>query len=410
MQPVRAVENESTPVPLRRNRDFNLLWTGQVVSVVGTRVSGIAIPLLVLAHTHSPAKAGIAEFAAALPLFVLTLPAGALVDRWNRKRLLIVCDAIRCVAYVTLAVAIAAGRISFVHILVVVLVDGCGYVFFGVAERSALRHVVADDHLAAALARNQARDYGALLAGPPLGGLLYSLGRAVPFVFDAVSYAVSVVSLSFLRARLQGEREATVPHLLREVRDGLAWFWREPFIRTTSLLVTGSDFVVNALWLVVIVLARERGASAALVGGLFGFLGVGGLLGAFLAPRLAHRLSRRAVVVATMWLQAALVPLLFVPGAVTAGVVYGAMFLLHPTWNAVVGGYRIRATPDELLGRVQSVATLLSLGSVPFAFLVVGFLLQAFGTTPTVLLFAAVMAAVAVAAAVSPAIRAAPRV
>jgi hypothetical protein len=191
------------------------------------------------------------------------------------------------------------------------------------------------------------------------------------------------------------------------VREGLAWFWREPFIRTTSLLVTGSDLVVNALWLVVIVLARERGASAALVGGLFGFLGVGGLLGALVAPRLVRRLSRRAVVVAMMWLQALLVPLLFVPGAVTAGVVYGAMFLLHPTWNAVVGGYRIRATPDEFLGRVQSVATLLSLGSVPFAFLLVGFMLQAFGTTPTILVFASVMAVVAVASVISPAIRAA---
>ena len=394
--------------PLRRNRDFTLLWSGQVLSSLGTRVSGIAIPLLVLARTHSPAKAGIAEFAGALPLFVLTLPAGALVDRWNRKRLLIVCDAIRCVVYVTLALALAADRVWFGHILAVVLVDGCGYVFFGVAERSSLRHVVADEHLPAALARNQARDYGALLGGPPLGGLLYSLGRAVPFVFDAVSYAVSVVSLSFLRARLQGEREPATPHLLREVREGLAWFWREPFIRTTSLLITGSDLVANALWLVVIVLARERGASAALVGGLFGFLGVGGLLGALVAPRLAGRFSPRVVVTVTMWLQAVLVPLLFLPGAVTAGVVYGAMFLLHPTWNAVVGGYRIRATPDELLGRVQSVATLLSLGSVPFAFLLVGFLLQGFGTTPTVLALAAVMAVVAVAAAVSPAIRSAP--
>jgi hypothetical protein len=286
-----------------------------------------------------------------------------------------------------------------------VLVDGCGYVFFGVAERSALRHVVADEHLPTALARNQARDYAALLGGPPLGGLLYAVGRAVPFVFDSVSYAVSVVSLSFLRARLQGEREPRRLNLVREVREGLAWFWREPFIRTTSLLITGSDLVVNALWLVVIVLARERGASAALVGGLFGFLGVGGLAGAFFAPRLARRLSRRVVVISTMWLQAVLVPLLFVPGAVTAGVVYGAMFLLHPTWNAVVGGYRIRATPDELLGRVQSVATLLSLGSVPFAFLLVGFMLQGFGTTPTILVFASVMAVVAVAAVASPAIR-----
>jgi predicted MFS family arabinose efflux permease len=335
------------------------------------------------------------------------LPAGALVDRWDRKRLMIVCDTTRCVAYTSLVVALALDRVWFVHVLAVVLVDGCGFVFVTVAERSALRHVVTDEQLPAALARNQAREYASLLGGTPLGGLLYSLGRLVPFVFDAVSYGVSVASLVVVRARLQGERTATRQKLLHEVREGLAWFWRQPFIRTTSLLVMGSDLVLNALWLTVIVIARERGASPALIGVMFVFLGIGGLLGAAVAPRLSQRLSTRVVVVATMWLQAALLPLLFLPGAVTPGIVYGGMFLLHPTWNAVVMAYRIRVTPDELIGRVQSVGTLLSLGAVPFAFLGVGFALEGLGTTPTVLALLALMVVVAVAAAASPAIRAA---
>jgi predicted MFS family arabinose efflux permease len=340
---------------------------------------------------------------------VLTLPAGALVDRWDRKRLLIVCDAIRAGAYGTLAAALAAGNVWFGHILVVALVDGCGYVFFSVAERSALRRVVPDEQLPTALARNQARTFGALLAGLPLGGLLFALGRLVPFLFDAISYAVSVVSLLFVRARLQGERLAQPRRLYQEVREGLAWFWGQPFIRTTSLLISGGDFVANALFLVVIVLARERGASPALIGAMFGFLGAGGVLGSLIAPRLARLLSPRVVVVAALSLVTALVPLLFLPGTITPGVVYGSMFLLHPTWNAVVASYRLRLTPDELLGRVQSIATLCSLGPVPFAFLTVGFTLEAFGTTPTVLGLFGVMLVVALASVVSPAIRSAPR-
>ena len=395
-------------VPLRRNRDFNLLWAGQVLSEIGTRVSGIAFPLLVLATTGSPAKAGIVEFASAIPLLVLTLPAGALVDRWDRKRLMVVCDTVRAGAYGTLAAALAAGHVWFGHVVAVALVDGCGYVFFSVAERSALRHVVTDEQLPAALARNQARSFAGGLAGQPLGGILFAAGRVFPFLFDAISYAVSVASLLLVRARLQGERIAERRRLYHDVREGLAWFWRQPFVRTTSLLVTGSDFTVNALYLVVIVLARERGASAALVGAMFAFLGVGGILGAFVAPWLARRLSTRVVVVATMWAVAALVPLLFLPGRITPGVVFGAMFVLHPTWNTVVAAYRIRVTPDELLGRVQSVATLLSLGSVPFAFLSVGFVLEAFGTTPTVLALTGLMLVVAVAAFASPAVRSAP--
>src|SRR5207249_377785 len=106
-------------------------------------------------------------------------------------------------------------------------------------------------------------------------------------------------------------------------------------------------FTLNALFLVVIVIARERGASPALVGALFLFLGVGGLLGSALAPRLARLLPVRTVVIATQCVVAALVPLLLVvPGRVTPGILYGAMVVLHPTWNATVGAARLRLTPD----------------------------------------------------------------
>ena len=357
--------------------------------------------------THSPAKAGIAEFASALPILVLTLPAGALVDRWDRKRLLIVCDTIRTVAYASLAAAIATGHVWFAHILAVVAIDGCGFVFFTVAERSAVKYVVHDVQLPDAIARNQARQYAALLGGQPLGGVLYSLGRAVPFVFDAVSYAVSVVSLGLLRARLQGERTVAPRRLLHEVREGIAFFWRQPFVRTTSFLVMGSDFTLNALYLVVIVLARERGASPALIGFMFGLMGVSGIAGAIIAPRVVRLLSTRAVVGATMTAEALLVPLLFLPGRVTPGVVYAGMFLLHPAWGSVVMAYRLRVAPDELVGRVQSVATLMALGPVPFGFLGVGFALEAFGTTPTVLSLVGLMAVVATTALTSQAVRSA---
>jgi predicted MFS family arabinose efflux permease len=376
-----------------------------VLSDLGTRISGMAVPLLILALTRSPARAGIAEFAAALPLFVLTLPAGALVDRWNRKRLMVVCDAVRCLAYSSLVAALALDRVHFVHILAVVLADGCGNVLFDVAERASLRHVVTDSQLPAALAQNQAREWGAILAGTPLGGLLYSLGRLVPFLFDAVSYGVSVLTLSFVSASLQGARVATRRRILREVREGLAWFWRQPFIRTTTFLFIGVNLTSNALFLVVIVLARQRGASPALIGATFAFIGVGGLLGSFVATRLARRVPIRVIVIALIWVQTALLPLLFLPGTVTPGIVYGAMFLLSPAANAAVGTYRLRVTPDELLGRVTSVQTLLSLGAVPFAFLGVGFALEAFGTTPTLLALIALMLAGSVAAFVSPALR-----
>jgi predicted MFS family arabinose efflux permease len=386
--------------PLRRNRDFNLLLFGQVLSDLGGRVSGIAFPLLVLAMTGSPAKAGLVGAAGTFPLLVLTLPAGALVDRWDRKRVMIIADSARFLALSSIVVALALDALSFSQIVFVALVEGVGFVFFSVGERSALPSVVPDHQLEAALARNQARDYGAVLAGTPLGGVLFGLGRLVPFLFDAISYFVSVVTLLMIRTSFRREPQPpSEGRLLREMRTGLSWFWRQPFIRTTSLLAMGSDFVLNALYLVVIVIARQRGASPALIGAMFVFLGAGGILGSFAAGWLARRLRMRTLVVAMPIAMVALIPLLIlVPGRVTPGVIYGAMFLLFPAWNAAVGSLRLRLTPDEMQGRTASIATLFSLGPVTVASLASGVLLEGAGSTPTVLLLGAVMIVVSTAA------------
>lgn len=396
-------------VPLRHNRDFTLLWGGQVVSELGGRVSAIAFPLLVLALTGSPARAGIVGFAETLPLLVLTLPAGALVDRWDRKRVMIVADAACCLALGSVALGLALRTLPFAQIVVVAGVIGTGYAFSAVAEQSALRNVVADSQLPAAMARNQARIFGALLVGQPLGGLLFALGRSVPFLFDAVSYLVSVFTLLFVRTKFQADRDPRATGLVADVRTGLSWFWRQPFIRTTSLITMGTDFTVNALYLVVIVIARDRGAGPALIGAMFVFLGLGGGVGALIAPWLVRRLRTRTIVVACQVLVAGLIPLLIVvPGRIAPGVIYGAMFLLHPTWNASVSTYRLRMTPDHLIGRVTSIGKTLSLGPVALASLGSGFLLEAAGTTPTLWVLFAVITVAAVAALASPAVRAAP--
>src|SRR3954447_5845993 len=166
--------------PLRRNRDFNLLWVGQVASELGAHVSAIAFPLLVLATTGSPVRAGIVAAAGTLADLVLAVPARALVDRWNQKRVMIVTDSVCAAAFGSLGLAVALDALTFGHIVAVAFIEGTGFVLFEVAEGSALQKVVADHHLDAALARNSARAHTAALAGQPLGGALFALGRAVP--------------------------------------------------------------------------------------------------------------------------------------------------------------------------------------------------------------------------------------
>src|SRR5919202_3578730 len=123
-----ARTDSTSSVPLRRNRDFRLLWSGLAVSILGSRMSATAYPLLVLSLTHSPRDAGLVGFCATLPYLLVQLPAGAIVDRVNRKRLMIACDIGRALALASLVVALAAGVLSLAQVIVVSLLQGSLFV------------------------------------------------------------------------------------------------------------------------------------------------------------------------------------------------------------------------------------------------------------------------------------------
>ena len=374
-------------VPLRRNRDFQLLWIGESLSELGSRIAGISIPLLVLTSSHSPAKLGLTGFVGLLPLLLFTLPAGALLDRWNRRRVMLICQITRALAVLSLALAVAGGRIWFPLILALFFLDVTGAIFFSVAERSALPQIVPEDQMRSAVAQNQAREYGAGLIGRPLGGFLFSLSRALPFLVDACSYTFSIASLALIRSDFQEAREPMEPTPLRnEISEGLRWLWHQRFLRTISLLVAASDLNVNALYIVVIVIAKNEGASSTLIGVIVAFIGVGGIIGAALAPWTSRHASARVAIGATLSTMTLLLPVLLLVAQtpIALGIVYGAMFIAYPTWSAVHWAYFAALVPDRLQSRVQSIATLLSLGPVPFGVLLAGVGLQWIGSTETV--------------------------
>ncbi len=404
-----TVEADRAVRPLRRNRDFMLLWSGQAVSLLGSRITSIAIPLLVYALTRSPAQMGVVAFFGTLPYIVAQLPAGAIVDRVDRRRLMVACDAVRAVALGSVPVAIVADSVTVAQLAVVSFVEGSLAVVFGLAENAAVPKVVPASQLTDAVAQNEARERGAALAGQPLGSLLYALSQALPFLVDTVSYAVSVVSLLLIRTPFRiDERSAREP-FLREVREGFAWLWNARFLRACAVMIAGSNFVFQGVFLAVVVLARERGASSVVIAGIFLMQALGGLLGAMLAPRLRRLLPTRAIVVGVNWIWAALLPLmaLRVP-PIALGPIFGLMTFVGPAWNVVIGTYQLTMIPDRLLGRVQSVEMLLSWGAIPLGSLVAGLLLQGLGPTAATIAFAAMMIAIAAVATLSPSLRHSP--
>lgn len=389
-----------TTAPLSRNRDFNLIWVGQAASALGTRITALALPLLVLATGGSAAAVGLVSFASTAPYLLLQIPAGAIVDRHDRRRLMLWCDAIRLVALLSLPVAIWTDALTVAQLAVVGFVEGSGFVVFGLAEEAAVKNVVPDEQLEAAVGRNEARSRGAGLAGQPLGGLLFGVAGALPFVVDALTYLLSFVLLLFVRTPLQEERSAeTAPASWAEAKAGIGYLWRQRFLRHCTLLVAGSNLIFQALFVLTVVVARERGASAAEVGALFGIVGALGLLGALVAPAIAERVSGRAVVVGLNWVWAAALPLYLLPVPPPAlGAIFGVMSFAGACWNVVLGAAELRLVPDRLLGRVRGAAGLFAWGAVPLGGLLGGASLSALGADATVLAMTAGMVVLAVVA------------
>lgn len=397
------------PIALWRNRDYLLLWSGQAVSTLGSGVSVLAFPLLVLSLTGSPAQAGFVAAVFGLPYLVISLPAGAMIDRWNRKRVMILCDAIRAVSMASIPLAAASGHLSIVQIYLNVLIEGTAFVFFNVAEVACLPRVVAKSQLPAATSQNQAAQAGTSLVAPPVGGFLFqTLGRTMPFAIDAVSYLFSVISLLFIKTEFQLDRTQQPPQLRREIAEGVRWLWRQPLIRFMTFLTGGLNFYSNATFLILIVLAKNQGASASLIGIMFAIASVGALAGSLIAPAIQKRYGYASVIITTVWVQALVTPFFAVaPSAIVLGVLGAIAFVTGPIYNTVQFSYRVSLIPDELQGRVNSAVRMVAYGTVPIGSALAGVLLQTVGATRAVLCFAVVGLALAVLASLNPHVRAA---
>ena len=393
-------------VPLWRNRDYMLLWSGQIVSNVGTQVSQLAFPLLILAITRSPALAGFAGALRALPYIIFSLPAGALIDRWDRKRVMILCDIGRAVSMASIPIAYAFGQLTVLQLFIVSAIEGTLFVFFNIAEAACLPRVVPKSQLPDATAQNMATDGITVLAGPPLGGALYLIGNVLPFLADAISYVVSVLSLFFIKTNFQEKRTVARRKLWVEIVEGLSWLWHQPLIRFMAILTGGNNLVNAGYTLIIIVLAQSMHASSFVIGVIFAIGGIGGILGAVVAPFIHKRVSFGQGIIGTSWIFALMMPLYIIaPNPVVLGVITALVFIAGPVYNVVQFSYRSALIPDELQGRVNSVFRLIAFGGQPIGLALTGLAIQAIGVVQTILIGTAIMVVLALAATVNTHVR-----
>jgi MFS family permease len=381
------------PVPLRRNPDFRRLWTGQLLSDTGTQLGGLAYPLLILALTHSAVLAGVAGTARAITLLCLQLPAGALADRFDRRRTMIICDTLRAALLAVLTVLIVTHRADWPTVMAVSAIEGGAGAIFTPAAAAALPGIVPDAQLEQAWAATEARSYGASLAGPALGGLLFGLGQAVPFLADAVSYVISSATVNRIHGRFTPQTAAARKTLGREVADGLRLVWRVPVLRAAVIQTPLVNFAFTGVIFSITLALRQHGTSATVIGLVQAAVAAGGLLGAVAAPRLQGRM-RLAALATTITMTGALLfgaGALLVPSPLVAVPVALAL-LLAPAANAALVAGVLRSAPEGMHGRVISTVVMAATALAALAPLIAGLLVQHGSGAWAVGAFAATMA------------------
>ena len=354
-QPVRS---------LWRNRDFLLLWSGQTVSTLGTNISALALPLLVLALTHSPALAGFVAATRQVPYLLVSLPAGSLVDRWDRKKTMIYCDLLRWLALGTVPLAFVLGHLTLIHLYLVAFIEGTAYVLFTLSQISALPQVVDRSHLPQAYALDTTTEYLGTLLGPGLSAFIIGLvpiitiGAILAYLVDSLSYLASVFTLLGMRVSFQVERvKSRQPSsLLGEIAEGLRFLWKQHDLRLLAGLTAIVNFLLSSVDLALIVLAQSRlHLSVQFIGLILSAGGIGGLLSSFIAPWLHKRFQYGPILLGSViaWCGAtALLAFAPWPALLLVG-----KFLISFTWpgyGVAVVSYRLLLTPDDLQGRVNS--------------------------------------------------------
>jgi MFS family permease len=369
--------------------DFLRLWGAQTISTVGTQVTLIALPLTAILVLDASTFAVAALTAMdTLPFLLFALPAGIWIDRMRRRPLMVVAEAGRAAALLSIPIAYLLDALTLPHLFVAGFLVGALAVVFDLAYLSFLPGLVGRERVTGGNARMEGTRAGAQAAGPGLGGALVGLfGAPIAILADAVSYVASAVLIGSIRHAEPApvaERRAA----LTELREGIRYVFRQPYLRALTLSIGASNlfsFMVIALFIVYAV--RRLGLSPELIGLIFTLASLAGLVGAVVNGRVIRRFGIGPTIVFTSmlatisWLSVPLAPVsnplpLLIAGALL-GPLFGTMFNLNQL------SLRQAITPERLMGRMNAVVRFMYWGTMPLGSLAGGALGTVIGIRPT---------------------------
>jgi hypothetical protein len=403
-----AVTSAPAAPSLWGNRDYRLVWGGNLASSIGSATVLIALPLLVLAITGRPLQAGGVGAAETIPYIALSLPLGLVVDRYPRRRLLIVAGIISMTASAIIPVVYYLGHLEIGLVYAVAILVACGGALDQIAQVAMLPALVSEAQLAAASGQSELIFNLSAIAGPPLAGLLLSGGHlGVPFIIDSVSFGVLALAAALIRSEPGPGEPAGEQRWRDEILAGFRTLARYRVVRALSLITLTGDFLFSGITVLMTVLLRSRGAAPPVIGAAFAIAATGGVIGALTATRFERAARLVTSVMRRSWATALLFPLLAtgMPPLVL-GVIWALMNVMIAYMNVTQMRLTISLVPSAVVGRTQSIVTFASYAVLPAGALLTGVLLQYAGPRGTVLTFGGILAAVAIYSSVSRDLRA----
>ncbi|MFE7589138.1 MFS transporter [Kitasatospora sp. NPDC057512] len=372
----------STDTTVRPSSGYHRVIGAAASSAVGDGMRFAALPLLSTAVLDDAFQVSAVTAATTVPWLLFALPAGAYADRFERRLLMVLADLLRAAVLVLTVLLLAADRLTFWPLLTAAFLLGVGEVLFDCASFALLPSVVPKDRLESANGRLFAvQTVGRDLLGQVVGGVLFTVGRAVPLVIDAVSFLASALLLRGVRGPLpepaSGSGSGTAagkPRLLADIREGVAFVLRDPLLRA----LTVSAGVINAVYLgqiaVFVILVRDvLELPDAAYGALLAAGAVGGVVGGAVASRLSKAVGRVPALVGNLALMgAAGLAVAATDRVPVVAVAYGVTGFALMVWNVVAVSLRQTIIPDRMLGRATGVYRLFAWGTMPLGALVFG--------------------------------------
>jgi MFS family permease len=365
----------------KKDRAFRILMAGSSISMIGSRISAIAFPLLVLNLSGSPLMAGLVACAAIAPSLLVYVPAGAFVDRWEPSRALLVSETGRGIAIAVVVAALALGGHPSIYVLIVaMLAEEILEIFSTLAERRYISLVKRDD-ASRAQASVEVRAHAVMLAGRPFGVVLFKLAPILPFAADGLSFVASVVSLIVIRSRhviIEPPRRSAERLLRHDIREGGRWFRNDKYALITMLLMSCTTLIAQALILIFLAEAHADRLSSLGIGLVLAASGAGGTLGSMVAGRLSAG-ARASWLQIQMCAWGVALGILAASGGRSFTWTAAAMTILGFTGaigNIEFGTYLVKNVANGMLARVTSVGQVLAIGAASLGSVLGGTLIQ----------------------------------